>query len=277
PDISCVRMTEIEAFPRAVKNSSSLDLGIQAGETPFQAVHYIPVWDHFKNRLVAHLCLARNDDDDHPIEVHRACYADGKANLDLAVLARIIGWMQEHPDKLKEFGVICPVHYPTLLGAESKKRYRAMCQRIDERMKQFLLFMVLDLPPSTPWISLSHLVSPLKTYGRVLCGHLPSHGHVDFEALRLAGFDNAGIILSPSMRGNRMDINSFVARARKHLITQTFVLGINDPQTAAEAAAAGVRYLGGHAVHRPISDPGLKPDFDHHPFARVWSKTGGNT
>lgn len=266
-----LKVIEIEAFSEEKRNAV-LDLGVRIEETPFRAVHYIPVWDQARGRLIAHLCLAKGYDYlASPFDAHRAYYtgmtAAEKANMDLAVLARIISWMKGNPEKQARFGIICPVRYETLVGVEGKERYRTLCQKIDERMKQFLLFMVLDMPPSIPWLSLSQVVSPLKTYGRVLCGQVPN-ANADFESLRLAGFDNIGIIHSDK----KVDIEAFVAKAKKHMILKTFVLGVDDLETAAEAATAGVSFMAGQAIHGPIPDPAQKPAFLNYPYGRMWQK-----
>ncbi len=281
PPATTPRAIEVEAYTETLNRSMSLDLGVRMEEIPFRDVHYLPVWDQSKGRLIAHLCLAKGAEMERPIDGHRAFYAGARrterANMDLAVLARIIGWMKDNPEKLAGFGIICPVHYDTILGVEGEARYRALCQRVDERMKQYLLFMVLDLPPAVPWPSLTQVVSPLKTYGRVLCGQVPLSCPVDFEAMRLAGFDNVGIIMPPSNINRRVDVSAFVIQAKKHLIHKTFVLGIDDPHVAADVAAAGVHYLGGKAIHVPICNPAVKPAFEEYPFCRIWGRAGGHS
>jgi hypothetical protein len=265
-----LKSVQVGALSTAPRKTSFVDLGIRLEDAPFQDVQYVPIWDQAKKRLIANLCLAKGDEGDNPIEAHWSYYASAsladRVKVDLAILARAITWMQENPEKLTGFGIICPVHYETILGGQGAKRYHALCQLIEDHMKPSLLFMVLEVPPSTPWFILSKMTAPLKAHARMLCAHLSQYEQADYTALRQAGFDNVGIILSP-ISGKRASIRSFVARAVRHPTMKTFVLGIDDPFAVSEAINAGIRFLGGQAIHAPIADPAQKPDFGRYLYA----------
>lgn len=262
---------------------AALDLGVDLSAAAFSAVCYLPVWDHYKGRLAAHLCLAGNRDGSaSSILSHKALYNDQgaarKGLFDLAILASVIGWLHDHPDDAGKFGIICPVHYDSLFNVETKVKYRTMYQKITDSMKERILFMVLDVPPYAPWASLSQFAAPLKNYGRVLCAQLPLSANADFDTLRRAGFDNIGFLLEPPSRNGAQDSDiripgearQFIAKAKKHLIRQTFALGVNDPMTAAILTKASVRYISGDAVHQAIPQPAGNIDFYKNDMFRVW-------
>ncbi|MBI2233894.1 MAG: hypothetical protein HYU57_02660 [Micavibrio aeruginosavorus] len=283
--IASARKTLIdpEPAPGIRQPRAALDLGIDLSAAAFSAVCYLPVWDHYKGRLTAHLCLAANrDGSGSSILSHKALYngqgAARRGLFDLAILASVIGWLHSHPDDTGKFGIICPVHYDSLFNVETKVKYRTMYQKITDSMKERILFMVLDVPPYAPWASLSQFAAPLKNYGRVLCAQLPLSANADFDTLRRAGFDNIGFLLEPPSRNGAQDseiripgeARQFIAKAKKHLIRQTFALGVNDPMTAAILAKAGVRYISGDAVYQAMPHPSEDIDFYKNDMFRVW-------
>ena len=247
-------------------------------------VRYLPVWDQFKKRLISYMCLAINlkAPELDPLRGHMALF-EGiapalRGELDAAILARVIDWLGNNPDSLGSFGIICPVHYATLRDDVGRERYNKLCQQIDPAIKQYILFMVMGVP-QVSWESLNEVAMPLKTYGRVLCGEVSLRGQVDFESLRMSGFDHVGGILEApgaedGQKGALMDIRSFVVRAKKHLINKTFVLGVDDPDAAATVAQMGVRYMAGTAVHECLREPKPELRFQESAVFRSWQKSG---
>lgn len=280
-----LRRTEVDAFAAPERTIAGLDLGVDQNVISSTKVCYMPVWDQYKKRLVAYMCLPVNPGYDGADPV--AGYMSLSQNLsflkrgetDMAVLLKVIEKLGGAGDALVPYGMICPVHYETLSGIETRERYKKICQGISESMKQSILFMVMDVPPQTSWVSLSQIVSPLKTYGRFLCGQLPLGAGVDFESLRMSGFDNIGVIIGTPVRGDAVrkvmtDLRLFVTRAKKHLIYKTFVMGVNDPMTAAGLAQTGVRYMAGSAIYETLAEPMPSVDFWGNAVFRSWQKTG---
>ena len=244
-------------------------------------VQYLPVWDQYKGRLISYMCLAVDPQymGNHPFIGHqKACQAAGLPVVtDVALLRKVVSWMDDHPDQLGGFGLICPVHYETLAAPETQADYYRACQAIGEHLKPYILFMVLGVP-NISWLDLVQTVSPLKSYGRVLCAEIDLNDQPDYEFLRLAGFDHAGVVLETSAMEGRMrktvaDIRHFVTKARKSLIHKTFVLGVNDPVTATHLAQTGVRFMVGSAVHEGLQAPQAQVDFYKNPSFRSWQET----
>lgn len=281
PDLSKLRRVEIDAFSDDLcKIQPLVDLGVEADRVPFRAVHYIPVWEQYKGRVIAFICLARDEVSLSPVADHVKFYAGRSKTdagmMDMAILSQIISWMEAHGDGFAS-GMICPVHYETLIGVVTKQKYRALCQRIDGQMKERLLFLVLDTPPRAPRLSLAEAISPLKTYSRKICAQIEYDANIDFESMRLAGFDNVGIIAPPVLPNNpesfkrgTAEIRSFITRAKKNHINITFLMGIDHPALAAEAVSSGAYYISGQAIHVPVRDPKESLIFEDHPFFKMW-------
>lgn len=282
PDLSMLRRVEIDAFSDDLcKIQPLVDLGVEADRVPFRAVHYIPVWEQYKGRVIAFICLARDEDSQRPVADHIKFYAGrSKADagmMDMAILSQIIGWADAHEGGELKSGLICPVHYETLIGVVTKQKYRALCQQISNQMKEKLLFLVLDTPPRAPRLSLAEAISPLKTYSRKICAQIAYDSNIDFESMRLAGFDNVGIIAPPVVANNAesfkrgtAEIRSFITRAKKNHINITFLMGIDHPALAAEAVSSGAYYISGQAIHVPVQDPNDPLTFEDHPFFKMW-------
>lgn len=280
-----LKRTEVDAFAEPERMIAGLDLGVDQNVILSTKVCYMPVWDQYKKRLVAYMCLPVNPhyDGADPVagytKLSQSLSSLKKGETDMAVLLKVIENLGRAGELSMPYGMICPVHYETLSGVETRERYKKICQGISETMKQSILFMVMDVPPQTSWVSLSQIVSPLKTYGRVLCGQLPLGAGVDFESLRMSGFDNIGVIIGTQVRGDSIrkvmnDLRMFVTRAKKHLIYKTFVMGVNDPMTAASLAQTGVRYMAGSAVYETLAEPIPSVDFWGSAVFRSWQKTG---
>ncbi len=282
PDLSKIKSTDVAAFADEERRIGDLDLGVDEHAADSVNVQYMPVWDEYKKRLISYLCLPVNvemsaqDTMRGYASVYEGLSATEKADMDIAILSQVVGWLDDHLQDIGLFGILCPVHYETLAAMGTHERYKKICQQIDGDMKQYILFMVMDVPRA-PWISLSQTVSPLKTYGRILCAEVPLGGQIDFEALRMAGFDHVGVVLGgqkhdEGIKKSLMDVRSFVMRARKHLMHKTFVLGVNDPDTAAILALMGVRFMAGSAVYECLREPCGHLNFYENSYFRGWQK-----
>lgn len=256
------------------------DLPIIKKEVPVHAVRYMPVWDAFKGRLIAFMCVLDRDDGAQVVAAHQNYYmgrsASDVAALDRDILLSVIQWFENHAGGPHHFGIICPVHFSTVSGIENAEKYRVLCQRINADMRNYVLFMVMDVPVHMPSSGLSQIVSPLKVYGRVLCGNIPLSGlGADLSALRISGFDNIGIVAGVAGRGNTetdlLNIRSLVSRSKRYLINHTFVLDADAPETVAEAIKAGVRYIAGNAVHHCVQSPDDKLHFKTGTFFQIWN------
>ncbi|AGH98117.1 hypothetical protein [Micavibrio aeruginosavorus] len=294
PDFTPIPRTEVEFVhhrhhPRRfgrLKHAPKPDPVIM----PFSGVRFMPAWDQYRGRRVSLVAVA-----DYPgagpnaMQSHRNFYI-GRSDheiveMDMFILQAIINWLRSNSNALPEFGLICPVNFRTLSSREGKERYRSLCQQIDDRMKQFMLFLVMDLPVHMPWLSMEHLVSPLKTYSRFLCGQVPLDiTDTDIEALRMAGFDVLGVFVGDSAAGRthkslQPDLENFVHRARKHIINRTFIMGADDADTAVAAAMADVRFMAGDAIHPCVPKPESEQDFSINEFFRLWrsdpARSGG--
>lgn len=280
PDLSKIKSTDVAAFADEGRRIGDLDLGVDEHAAGSVDVQYMPVWDQYKKRLISFLCLAVHPQypDIDPVKGYQMLCTNlsdiQRGALDMSVLGNVLLWMGKNKDDVLNFGIICPVHYRTLARMDTAGGYKKICQQIDPSMKQNMLFMVLDVP-SAPWLSLSQVVSPLKTYGRVLCGQVSMKDHIDFESLRMSGFDHLGVILEvlPSDEGLKKavgNVGGFVTRARKHLIYNTFVLGVNDLLSAASVARSGVRFMAGSAVYECLREPQGHLDFYKNRDFKEW-------
>jgi len=284
PDLSKYRKIEVDAFSESLRKIMPLDmLGEELERIPFRAIHYIPVWEQYNSRLVAYICMARDEDAADPIKGHLGYYKNRTPHdigfMDLSILARVIHWMKEHEYySAMSFGLICPVHYDTLVRMDTKQRYRALCQKIKPFMRSKIVFMVLDTPCQAPAISLSEAISPLKTYSRKISAQLSCREKIiDFKALHMAGFDSVGMIAPdiPIHDHARLmhiaaEVKDFVARANRNFFKSTFVIGADHPGLALEAFACGAYYVAGQAIHGPVRTPLDTLNFQHYPFFRLW-------
>ncbi len=277
-----VSRIEVDAFADSQPRIGDLDLGVNDRALSGVPVQFMPVWDEYKKRLISYLCLPVNVEmlAQDPMRGYAGIYeglsAAEKADMDIAVLSQVVGWLEDHLQDIGLFGILCPVHYETLAAMGTHERYKKICQQIDGDMKQYILFMVMDVPQA-PWISLSQAVSPLKTYGRILCAEVPLGGQTDFEALRMAGFDHVGVVLGgqkhdEGIKKSLMDVRTFVVRARKHLMHKTFVLGVNEPGAAVILAQMGVRFMAGSAVYECLREPRGHLNFYENFYFRGWQK-----
>ena len=255
---------------------------------PVTGVRYMPVWDQYRGRLVSLLAVGdfAGADPIHAMHAHRNFYI-GRSDheiidMDLFVLQTIMNWLAANPDAVLNFDIICPVHFRTLASMNGKIRYRNLCQKIDERMKNILSFLVMDAPTKMPAISLCEIVSPLKSHSRFLCAHVPVlTSDAEMESLRMAGFDVFGIFVDGISVGNTyktltQELDGFVHRARKHIINHTFVIGADDSDDAVAAAMADIRFILGDAIHPCINTPSEKTDLLSNKFFKLWRSSSSN-
>lgn len=277
-DLALVKRVDV---PIAEEDAAVAKPVIAEKMAPRHAVRYMPVWDVFKGRLIAFMCVAGRDDEPGAAETHQRFFrgrsASAIAAIDIDILAGLIQWFDEHDNETRNFGIICPVHFSTISSLEGGEKYRVLCQKMSEGMRGHILFMVMGVPVvHMSSARLSEVVSPLKAYGRVLCGHISTPGlNSDLSLLRIAGFDNIGIIArSVSGDGNDaeiLNIQSLVNKAKRYLINQTFVLDVDSPDLVTAAIKAGVRYIAGTAVHQSVQNPDEKLHFPDNGFLQLWN------
>ena len=287
PDISRIKKTNIEAgaYDRDV---APLDLGFTIQKINPSVIKYLPVWDNGKKSLLGCLYLIAGQKElGNPLgRYKKLCDAkvpSEKAKGDISMLNFIMETIAELGDDLSR-KIICPVHYDTLGPREDGKNSLIQCQKMNERMRRHILFMVLNVPVQTSWLNLSKIISPLKAYGRMMIAELPIVPDMDFNMLRQSGFDEVAFIMEadastmPQRKRARLkaitDIRSFIARAKRNrLASEIFVFGTDYPVMALSLADAGVRYLAGNAVHADIAALETRLDFEGNNSFRIWQRS----
>lgn len=252
-----VKVIEVDAYKSHLRQHAAKDLG--------DKIEYIfmPIWDVKRLALTTYICMIKTYDTGlYPFRAHKDVFNNlphsKSTRYDLKVLQRVIDELQEMQKDGRTLFVCCPVHYETLVRNSSFQEYEVLCQKIPEDMRKFVFFLVFNLPESLHRSSLSGFVGPLKNFCRYVCVEVPFSTNVDFETLRVAGVDSAGLNIS-TITGNKSVIDQklkqFVEKAKKNFIPFVFILGVSDTKFVTSAVVSYFDFVGGPAIHTHVKKP----------------------
>ena len=225
---------------------------------------FMPVWEVKRSALTTYICLARADRKDKSIyDAHKDFYARRppieKLRLDIGVLETVMQELESMEREERKFFVMCPVQHETLHSFEMYEKYKEACEKIPERHRPYLIFLVMVGDENKLPVKDSYwFVQPLKKYGCFVFAEIPMRQDINFQYLKNAGVDAVGVRFNSRSRSEQEIIgtlNAFSPKAKYFKIPKTFAFDVATLSATTSLVCAGFDYLGGLAIHDEVKQP----------------------
>jgi GGDEF domain-containing protein len=258
--------TEIE--PQAYKpTNKNLKDFHSAGKLTFS---YMPLWDVKRGALTTYACFAsQHDSQEDLIAQHKTIYQklnlEAQVAADLQILAHIKDELSLMEAEQRKLLVVCPVRYETLFGFDSYEAYKESLLDIPLGQRQFLILLILRPNKELSAKDAYWFLAPLKGHCRLFFTEVPLKQGVHYQTLKSIGLDGIGICIDKDVPEQQVlaVLNSFSTAAKSHKIAYTFVLGVSSLSLTTSSVCAGFDYLGGSAIHDPVTQPDTVHKFRH--------------
>lgn len=268
------------SFGDGEQGSKKPNVKIQSSNTPSKAEDegynpinctYTPLWNVQQNALLSYLCLAQgNKRDGDAFDRHEGIFADKPPSkifdLDLMVLKTVAYELEGLIQRNGKLFIICPVHYEVFSRRESHDRYIQACQKIPERNKKFLIFLVIGIPEKIHNLNMNRFFGALTKHCNAIYGQVPLNPKLDFHALANSHFSVIGVRLKNIKGAEKEMIENLAAfnkAAKKSVIKQVFALDVSSLSITTSTVCAGFDLLGGSAIHENVTNPNDAYRFMH--------------
>ena len=164
-----------------------------------------------------------------------------------------------------------PLDYESIAPRQSRMMFAELCRDIPAPVRQLMLFELNDLPEGAPQSRILDVISALKPYCRAVYLRVtPSFRN--FAGAAAAGVAGIGFALGPpgyneaAMRA----MHDFARDCSRHNL-RSYVRGLTLREHVQAAINAGIDYIDGPAVDRPMDLPGPMRRFD---IDEIYGKSG---
>ena len=250
------RALDFLASRREVSRSADATAALPAPEYPLIkttpalpeiSIRYIPLWDHKNNAITSYFCCPET----------QTVIAKDLAG-DMALLQKA----QEETARMagdgRKFFVLCPVSHETLYKQSSFEAYKNKCAGMTEAQRRMLIIVLTDLRDEWKKANGFWFAPELKKHCQYLFLESSLGSSFDFTGLARMGFDAVGASVDNTGTSEQETMQKLVAlRSKCHAagIQKTFAMELSTLSMTMFAVCNGFDYLGGTAIHDPVSFP----------------------
>lgn len=220
--------------------------------------HFEPLWDARNQAVTTYICAPRAI----------ACADAPEARLtpddltqrergmvEMAGLMKGVGSLSKFVEAGDRFLLCMPFSFGTLSSPHGRMEFVRTCRGLPAAYRQYLMFLLADVPLGVTHSRLSELALVLKPYGRIVAC-VPG-GCRNFAAYNGHGFSGLAFDLARAdgdSERRRADIAGTGAAASGMGCGAT-ILNLDDPQLLPTVHGAGFRFLHGRIVAPPEAEP----------------------
>ncbi len=223
---------------------------------------FLPIWDARKGAITSYLyCPEKLVSGGTIIPsfnlFSKRMDAHDVFNEDLASIRAVKKELHTMAAAGRRLFILCPVHYRTLKIEHHFLSFVGECRKIPEAQRQYLIFVLLDLPDNVAQIEIERCVRELKKYSRRIYGHTEISIDIDFRLFKDPGIESIGLCLDTETDEKQlMDMMDFYSRkAAQCGFRELFALNLSSLSLTTSAICSGYTYLGGKAIHGFVKNP----------------------
>jgi hypothetical protein len=215
---------------------------------------FVPIWDARAEAISAYRCIVE------PIEFGaepatpngkaRAALRLAQAALQISAAALEIGI-----ERGERFLVHVRVPFETLTSPIARMEFVSACRGLSHDLRPYLVFEIADLPVGVPQSRLNELVTTIRAFGRGVTAEVALRNPT-LAMYQGIGLHAIGLNLSaPQDSLTKIEIERLGLSARR-LGLLAFLSDVPTPALVAFARDAGVQWMSGPAIARPVMEPG---------------------
>lgn len=233
-----------QAAPPVLTNARLQEEARPLTEMP---VLYTPLWDHKNNAITTYFCYAETS----------STISSG-LTLDLSLLQKAQQETARMVADGRKFFVMCPVKHETLYKQSSFAIYKKKCGEMTDAQRKMLIFVVTDVREEWRKANGYWFAPQLKGECQHLFLESMSSSAFDLSGLGRMGFDGVGINIKNGGDSEQQTMDRLLElrdKCNAAGIQKTFVRGLSTLSMTMFAVCNGFDYLGGKAVHEPVTFP----------------------
>jgi hypothetical protein len=149
------------------------------------------------------------------------------------------------------------VSFEMLSAHTGRVEFTNVCREIPGDFRQYLVFMLTDVPLGVPHSRLGELVMVLKPYGRAVMSEVPLFFR-DYFNYQSIGLQAIGLNFERQKLSDKQidDEVKRLAAACKRLSLSTFLSGVTRDATLTSAQRTGINFMTGQAIAPFSTEPG---------------------
>jgi hypothetical protein len=147
------------------------------------------------------------------------------------------------------------VPFETLTSPIARMEFVSACRGLSHDLRPYLVFEIADLPVGVPQSRLNELVTTIRAFGRGVTAEVALRNPT-LAMYQGIGLHAIGLNLSaPQDSLTKIEIERLGLSARR-LGLLAFLSDVPTPALVAFARDAGVQWMSGPAIARPVMEPG---------------------
>ncbi len=226
---------------------------------PLQVSHHFePLWDAPNEAVTTYMCaperIACAEAPDVRLRPDELTVRE-RSMLEMAGLMKGVGYLSRFVEAGDRFLLCLPFSFETLSSPYGRMEFVRTCRGLPVAYRQYLLFLLADVPLGVTHSRMGELALVLKPYGRIVAA-VPG-GCRSFAAYNGHGFAGLALDLSKASEDsdrNRADI-ACIGSAAQGMGCGATVLNLDDAQLLPAVNAADFRFLHGKIVAPPQAEP----------------------
>jgi hypothetical protein len=262
-DLSATDGSAQSGKPDAFANSSQ-NIKIIEGETASTKAlsivyQFVPVWSAANNAITTYICEPRQvmtlDAPHHHILTAQLTEKE-RIKIEIATLREGIRHLVSHIESGNRFILGVKISFDVLGSPAGRMEYLTECRGMSYEFRQYLDFIITNVPHGIAHTRLNDLSNTLRPFGRSISATV-APGTLNFAPYQGTGLRSIGYneLEFTHDRVLSKDNVLCLAQAAKAAKTAAFVLGIRRLTTLQMAHDAGAQILSGSAISPAMPEP----------------------
>ncbi len=232
-------------------SADETDMGIGAKALTI-AHQYVPVWSSVNNAITTYICEPRQvmslDFPRRNVMVPQLTLKE-RIRVEISSLREGIGKLAHHIETGNRFILGVQVSFDVLGAPAGRMEYLNECRNLSHEYRQYLDFILTDIPPGIAQTRLHDLTNTLRPFARSISATV-APGTRNFSpyqgiGLRVIGYHKREFTFEHHFLAEDAMV---LVQAARNLKVGTFMLGINKLTTLNTAHDAGIQTLSGMAI-----------------------------
>ncbi len=213
------------------------------------ACRFEPVWDARHEAITTYICepdMAAGDDD-APLS------AKARMRMELAALATGADFLNRHLDNGERFLLGVKISFETLSSPHGRMEIAGLCRNLPAQCRQYLMFLITDIPLGVAHSRMSDFVMTLSHFGRIVASIASGTRNLSaYQGLGLFGV--ACDLAACDSECLAADIAQLAAAGR-NMRAVTLAYGVQSRTTLTLAHGAGIQVIHGSCIGEARSAP----------------------
>jgi hypothetical protein len=221
--------------------------------------HYVPLWSTANSAVTTYICepqqIVAMDVMRHNVIVPQLGLKE-RTNIEIACLREGVNRLARCLGSNNRFILAMPVSFEVLGSPNGRMEYLNLCRSMSQEYRQYIDFILTEVPPGVANIRLTDLVNTLRPFARGVMATVAPGTH-DYSAYAGMGLRAIGFHKREFAHEHRFTAQEAaqLAHGAKQMRMNSFMLGIRRLKTLQTAYESGIQMISGPAVASAAVEP----------------------